>query len=224
MELAQAMAALEKAGTEQNVKTYRRHGAKGDLFGVSFADLGKLKKQIKTDQALAEQLWETGNVDARTLAAMIADPSKLTKATAERWVRDLDYHAPVDYVAATVAKAPFARELMIKWMKSSSEYVRQAGYSVLSAMLKNGAEEISDADCLGYLKTIEKEIHSSANRARSTMNIAVISTGIYRPSLTRAAVETAKRIGPVDIDHGDTACKTPDAVSYIQKALARTKR
>jgi hypothetical protein len=34
MDLATAMTTLEAAGTEQNRKTYRRHGARDPMFGV----------------------------------------------------------------------------------------------------------------------------------------------------------------------------------------------
>lgn len=53
MSLAEAMSALEKAGSEQTRKTYARHGASGAMFGVSFADLKLLMKKIKVDQELA---------------------------------------------------------------------------------------------------------------------------------------------------------------------------
>ena len=34
----------------------------------------------------------------------------------------------------------------------------------------------------------------------------------------------AKRIGKVEVDHGETGCKTQDAVTYIQKAKAHRAR
>ena len=37
-----------------------------------------------------------------------------------------------------------------------------------------------------------------------------------------AATAAAQRIGKVHIDYGDTACKTPDAASYIEKAWAHS--
>ncbi len=64
MELAEIMARLEALGTEQNRKVYRRHGAQEPLFGVSFGNLDKLRKELKTNDSLAEQLWSTGNTDA----------------------------------------------------------------------------------------------------------------------------------------------------------------
>jgi glycosyltransferase A (GT-A) superfamily protein (DUF2064 family) len=37
MTFAEAMHALEKAGSAQTRKTYARHGAEGPMFGMSFA-------------------------------------------------------------------------------------------------------------------------------------------------------------------------------------------
>src|SRR6185503_6701268 len=67
MSLTDVMRALEKAGSEQTRKTYTRHGAKGPMFGVSFATLGALQKRIRVDHELALELWGTGNIDARNL-------------------------------------------------------------------------------------------------------------------------------------------------------------
>jgi hypothetical protein len=55
------------------------------------------------------------------------------------------------------------------------------------------------------------------------MNGALISIGVYKPALRKKAIEAARRIGKVEVDHGETNCKTPDAVPYIEKA-ARRKR
>ena len=49
------------------------------------------------------------------------------------------------------------------------------------------------------------------------MNGALISIGIRNARLRKKALEAARRIGRVDVDHGETSCKTPDAVAAIQK-------
>jgi hypothetical protein len=90
---------------------------------------------------------------------------------------------------------------------------------VLACARRDGRDDISDADCRAILKTIEKEIHDSPNRARHAMNSALIAIGIYRPALTQEAIAAARRIGKVEVDHGETSCVTPDAVPYIQKTL-----
>jgi hypothetical protein len=54
------------------------------------------------------------------------------------------------------------------------------------------------------------------------MNMAVIQIGCRNAALRKAATAAARRIGKVVVDHGDTACKTPDAAAYIDKAWAHS--
>ena len=223
MNLKEVMSALKKFGTVQNVKIYKRHGAKNDMFGVSFGNLGLLKKKIKVDHELALELWDTGNMDARTLAIMIADPSLMTSKDLDSWIKDIDYYLLADMFAGLAAKTKFAKTKQSKWSKSKKEHVKQTGYAMLCAMLRE-PDFLSDSECKDILKTIKKEIHSSPNRAKHSMNMALIAIGIYNPKLTDLAMKTAEKIGKVDVDHGETSCKTPDAIPYIQKTLARKKK
>lgn len=220
----EALTTLQKLGTAQNIKTYRRHGAGKNVYGVSFANLKVLVKKIKADHALAKSLWQTGNCDARTLALMIADPSLLTVSEAEAWLKEADYKLLVDYIAAVVARSQHANRLRDKWMKSKQESPRQAGYAVLCYQLRDAPESVDPSYCRELLATLESQIHSSPNLARNAMNTALISIGVAVPELREATIETAKRIGKVEVDHGDTACKTPDAVEYILKTANRKPR
>lgn len=47
MNAEQVLAQLEAVGTEQTHRTTRRHGVQGDVYGVSYAEFGKLKKKLK---------------------------------------------------------------------------------------------------------------------------------------------------------------------------------
>ncbi|BCC12424.1 hypothetical protein BCM0074_2807 [Bacillus cereus] len=53
------------------------------------------------------------------------------------------------------------------------------------------------------------------------MNSALIAIGIRNEDLEQIAIEVAHKIGKVQVDHGATSCKTPDAESYIKKARER---
>jgi hypothetical protein len=70
------------------------------------------------------------------------------------------------------------------------------------------------------LAEIERSIHAAPNSVREAMNQAVIHIGGRSPALRKAALAAAKRIGKVEVDHGDTSCKTPDAGPYIEKMWA----
>jgi len=219
MNLKQAMARLEAAGTEQNRKVFPRHGVSGPMFGVSYADLGKLQKEIKVDHDLARELWATGNHDARILATKIADPRILTVTEANAWVRDCDNYIEMEAVGGLVARALIAEGRAAAWRDRKDEWIASAGWVVTARLVHDGA--LDDPDCERLLEQIEREIHEKPNRARHEMNQTLIAIGMRSAALRDAVFAAAARIGPVEVDHGQTSCVTPDARAYIQKAAAR---
>ena len=169
------------------------------------------------------ELWKTGNAEARVLALQIADPRKLTRADAER----------CSPTASTPRLVPVRPGRPQPGCRSRDARVDEIARRIRPrdglrrprpCRLKDDPDSISDADAEKVLATIEKEIHRSPNRARYAMNSALIAIGVYKPALHKKAVEAARRIGKVEVDHGETHCKTPDAVAYIEKAMKRKRR
>lgn len=221
MRFQDVMAELEAAGSAQTRKTYARHGVPEPMFGVSFAKLGELKKRIKKDQALAEALWATGNADARTLAAMVADPA-MPAATIEAWVQSVRHHTLAGYVADLAARSAGATERLNAWIDAPSEMVARAGWSLAATLALNDAQ-LPDAVFEDLLARIERDIQKAPNRAKEGMHNALLAIGARSDRLEQLAIAAARRIGHVEIDHGDTACKTPDAEPYILKARAHRR-
>ncbi|MCR8644722.1 DNA alkylation repair protein [Paenibacillus sp. N1-5-1-14] len=224
MDLQTALSNLESMGTEQNRKTFTRHGAGKNLYGVSFANLNKLKKSIKVNQPLAEELWATGNVDACILAAMIADPKLITSEQLDHWIRDTQYYCLIDEFAKhVVSRTLFAMSKVEKWTTSEDEWIGRAGWQTL-ACLALSKQQIEDEVFEKFLMIIRDSIHQRKNRTREAMNTALIAIGVRNEHLETVAKEAARTIGQVHIDHGDTSCKTPDAIAYIDKTNARKKK
>lgn len=225
MTLTETMRELEKAGSAQTRKTYLRHGAAEPLFGVSFATLKALHKRIGVDHELAVALWDTGNLDARNLAVKIIDPAKVKSAELDRWVRE--WSAPrmcAGYVAMLAAERGDGKTKAAEWLAAKDEPARAAGWTVV-AQLAQRDEGIPDSWFEKHLVQIERTLHSAPNREREHMNQAVIAIGGRSAGLRKAALAAVRRIGVVELDHGDTDCKTPDATEYIEKswALAKSK-
>jgi 3-methyladenine DNA glycosylase AlkD len=220
MSLAEAMLALEKAGSAQARKTYARHGAYEPMFGVSFADLKTLVKRIKVDQELALGLWGTGNFDARNLAVKIADPLLMSPADLDRWATEHTSRGCQTYVAHLAAEGRHGQSRVEAWLKSKSEEQRRCGW-MLTGALAIRSEEIPAAWFGARIAAIEKTIHQAPNLEREAMNGALIAIGGRDTASRKAALAAAKRIGPLSVDHGDTACETPDAALYIEKTWAR---
>lgn len=218
----EVMKELKAAGTAQTRKVYRRHGILGNLFGVSYATLGGLKKRIKVDQSLAEQLWETGNHDARILATMIADPNTISVATLNAWVKDVNNPGLAGACSNIAAEAPSAKGRMERWTVSRHEMIACTGWHTLASLAK-ADNDLPNSYFVKYIETIEAKIHTSQNWVKYSMNSALIKIGVRNSALEKKALAAAKRIGKVDIDHGATGCKTPDAAAYIKKTVTRQR-
>ncbi len=223
MDLETVMKELESLGTEQNRKVFPRHGVKGALFGVSFKDIGILSKRIKKDSALAKDLWSTKNHDARILSTMIMDPIDLERPQLIAWANELDNYVITDAFVKMVFQSEQAYPLMLEWISSDKEFISAAGWNMVALY----AMEMNDEDdrfFLDFLETIEKTIHSSPNRTRYNMNNALIAIGARNEILKDAAIKVAEVVGKVEVDHGQTSCKTPDARSYIIRTFEHKKK
>ena len=223
MTLADTMRELEQAGSAQTRKTYARHGAAEPMFGVSFALLKALTKRIDVDHELALALWDTGNFDARNLAMKIVDPSRMTSADLDRWVRESSAARLCGgYVAMLAAEGPHAAAKLAQWLASKDNRERLAGWTLLGQLTQR--EETSpDSVFEKCLVEIERNIHAAPNSEREAMNMAVITIGCRNAALRKSALAAAKQIGKVEIDHGDTGCKTPNAADYLEKIWAHAK-
>ena len=223
MNFVEVMSTLEAEGTAQNCKVYARHGAAEPMFGVSHGALGKLERKIKVDHDLALDLWATGNHDARMLAAKVADPNLFTPSLADSWARDAGDYMAAGAVADVVAESPVARSRADMWIGRKGEFVASAGWGIVARSCED--EELwTIADLRGLLRQIESEIHGRPNRVRHEMNMALISIALRNAALQKQAMSAAKRIGPVEVDHGETNCTTPDAVEYIEKTVGYRRR
>ncbi|MCA9751609.1 MAG: DNA alkylation repair protein [Gemmatimonadetes bacterium] len=212
----ETLKALEEAGTPQNRKVYARHGVRENMFGVSFKELHRLAKKIRTDHELARALWASGNHDAAVLAAMIADGDTVTVAELDSWARDLDSYVIADALATFASRTPHAASRVDKWTKAKGEWVARAGWGVLARIVED--EEAMPAKALlEKIATIETDIHAAPNRVRDAMNMALIATAQRGGAIEEKAIAAARRIGKVEVDHGETGCKTPDALEYIEK-------
>lgn len=222
MSFQDTMKALEKAGSAQTRKTYARHGASEPMFGVSFATLKTLYKRIKIDQELAEALWATKNFDALNLAVKIADPASISSRELDRWAATPTARMCGGYVAHLAAESPHGRAKADKWLAASDAPTQFAGWSLVAALAMID-ESIADSWFVQRLTHIEKSIHTAPNTQRYAMNAALISIGGRNASLRKSATAAAKRIGTVEVDHGDTECKTPNAAESIEKSWERAK-
>ncbi len=215
----QVMTELKKKGNEQTRKTYQRHCAPDNMFGVKIADLKVIAKKIKGKQDLACELYDTGNCDAMYLAGIVADGSQMTKRQLQSWARNSNWGMLSAYTVPWVAtESPHAHELAMKWMNSKNESIATTGWCTYTGIVTTKPDDELDlAEIKELLNRVVKEIDTAPDSVRYNMNGFVISVGAYVKPLLKQAKATAKKLGKVTVDVGDTACKVPVATDYIEK-------
>ena len=225
---ATILADLKSKGKESTRKIYARHGMDAThAYGVSVADLKQVAKTIKKQQALALELYGTGNLDARYLAGMVAGGAQMTRDQLNSWAEGASGMQMIsEYTVPWVAvESPHGLELALQWIQSPKEHVACAGWCTLSGLIATQPDAALDLkEIESLLQKVEKGIHTAPNRVRYNMNNFIIHVGTYVQPLVKQAKATAQKVGAVSVDVGETACKVPLATEYIAKveSMGRT--
>lgn len=182
-------------------KMYMSNGAHEPLFGVATGAMKPIAKKIKIDQALAEELYATGNYDAMYFAGIIADPKAMTVEDFNRWIEAAYFYMLSDYVVAvTLAEAPIAQEVADAWIASGEELKMSAGWSCYCWLLGNRKDsEFSESKLAQMLEIVKNTIHDAPERTKSAMNNFLYTVAISYVPLHEQAVATAQAIGPVEM-------------------------
>lgn len=217
------MQELEALGKERTKKMYMSNGAHEPLFGVATGAMKPIAKKIKIDQALAEELYATGNYDAMYFAGVIADPKAMTVEDFNRWIEAAYFYMLSDYVVAvTLAEAPIAQEVADAWIASGEELKMSAGWSCYCWLLGNRKDsEFSESKLAQMLEIVKNTIHDAPERTKSAMNNFLYTVAISYVPLHEQAVATAQAIGPVEMKRDNKKSTQLNAYEMIQKEIAR---
>ncbi len=220
MTLDQILQELQAMGRPSIKRVLMKHGAPDTILGVRIGDLKPIHKKIKGDQDLALQLYATGVSEAMYLAGMTADGRKMKRSQLDQWVKQASWQMLAGTTVPWVASEhPEGFAIALKWIDSPKEFIATAGWSTLSAIVAVQPDaELPIKDLSALLQRVVQTIGSSAHHVRYAMNGFVISVGTYVAPLAEAALATARQLGKVEVDMGDTSCEVPEAESYILKS------
>jgi 3-methyladenine DNA glycosylase AlkD len=221
MDLEMVMQELEALGKERTKKIYVSNGAHEPLFGVATGQMKPIAKQIKNNQPLAEQLYNTGNYDAMYFAGVIADPKAMTEADFQRWIDAAYFYMISDYVVAvTLAETDIAQEVADKWIASGEELIMSAGWSCYCWLLGSRPDgEFTQSKLADMLEMVQNTIHDAPERTKYAMNNFIYTVGTSYLPLHSKAVETAKAVGQVEANRDKKKSKFLHASENIQKAV-----
>lgn len=180
-----------------------RYGITTDrALGVPMNVMIRLARDLKRADAegshdLALALWDTGWYEARTVAAMIADPGRLTAVQMDRWAGDFDNWAICDTVCFKLfdrVDPELAFRMIDRWAKRErEEFIKRAGFALLACVaLHDGAT--GDEPFRDRLALIERGATDGRNFVKKAVSWALRSIATRSASLRRAASDTSRRL------------------------------
>lgn len=196
-------------------------GAGENQFGVQRGDVRKLAAKIKTDHPLAMALWNTGNVDAQFLAALVLDVNLLTAADLERMVKSIAWVWVADWLHSYVVKQHRDKEaLREKWMASKNRWTLRSGWQLTAGRVAKNPDGL-DLDSL--LDRIEKEMPAAVPEVQWTMNMCLAEIGIHHPEYRTRAVAIGEKLGIYRDYPVSKGCTSPFAPIWIAHMVKRKK-
>ncbi|NUN71253.1 MAG: DNA alkylation repair protein, partial [Bacteroidetes bacterium] len=189
------METLRSLGSPAAVKGMERFGIQAaDAYGVPAPAIRSLSKKIGIDHRLALSLWETGNHDARILAAIIADPERITVTEMDRWVRSMENWAQCDTCCLEVfRRSRTALSLPQRWSPSPKEFVRRAGIVMIAALAVH-RKDLSDDEIWSYTPLLLECADDDRNFVKKSVNWALRQIGKRNERLRQRAVGLAAEI------------------------------
>jgi 3-methyladenine DNA glycosylase AlkD len=190
---------LKTKANPANVEGMARYGINPqNTLGVPMPVLRGLARQIKRNQSLALELWDSGIHEARILAGLIADPRQVDEQLMECWVHDFDSWDVCDQVISNLFdKTPFAYSKAIEWSRRQPEFVKRAGF-VLMAALAVHDKKAPDSAFEPFFSLIEREASDERNFVKKAVNWALRGLGKRSRALNTRAIETAQKIALLD--------------------------
>jgi 3-methyladenine DNA glycosylase AlkD len=219
MTLKETLAQLEALGNEKVRAQNRRNGAGDNQFGVKLGDIRKLAAKIKTNDALAKTLWETGNIDARLLAILLLNPKNLSGDELDRMVRSVGVANVADWLNAYVVRQhPDKETLRQKWMADDDPWAARSGWDLTSERIGKKPEGL---DLPALLDRIEAEMGKAAPAVQWTMNFCLAGIGIHFPKHRKRAIAIGEALGVYRDYPVSKGCTSPFAPIWIKEMVSR---
>ncbi len=199
MEYTDIIKKLECLSNPEAVEGMARYGiVTKKVYGVSIPQLKKIAREVGKNHELALRLWKLNTRETRILAAMIAEPERVTEELMESWVAEFDCWEICDQCCMNLfEKTEFAYQKAEEWSSREEEFVKRAGF-VLMARLAVSDKKADDKEFERFFPIIVREATDNRNYVKKAVNWALRQIGERNLNLNRKAIETAEDIKKLD--------------------------
>ena len=219
MTLNDALKQLKALGNEATRKHNTKWGAGDNQFGVKHGDIRALAKKAGPSPDLAAALWDTGNVDAQLLAALLFKPKALSAEQVDARVRSISFAHVADWLISYVVKPHADKEkLRLRWMTDADRWAARAGWALTAERV---VKTPAGLDPPALLDRVEAEMGGADPVVQWTMNGALAEIGIHFPKLRKRAVAIGEKLGVFRDYPVSKGCTSPFAPIWIAAMASR---
>lgn len=212
-------AVLAELAALEDPKMRAANEQRGDDHGINLSKMRGLAKQIKTDHALAKELWSTGKTAPRLLALLICKPREFGADELDAMLRETRPPKVNDWFVSYIAKkSPLAEEMRLRWFDDPDPTVAAAAWSLTSERVAKNPEGLDLED---LLDRIERDMKDASARPQWTMNEALAQIGIHHPHLRARALEIGDRLQVLADYPTAPGCTSPFAPIWINEIVRR---
>ncbi len=186
---------FEDNKSENNIEGMKRYGIYSEkVYGLSAPLIKSIAKKTGKDHSLALKLWDYGYHDTRILASLVDDPKLVTKKQMEKWAAQFDNWAVCDSTCGNLFdKAAGAKETAIEWTRREEEYVKRAGFVIITWMAVHD-KKCSDEMFFDFFSVIKREANDGRKYVMKAVNWALRQIGKRNVLLQQAAIQEAEEI------------------------------
>nr|WP_262776043.1 DNA alkylation repair protein [Brevibacterium permense] len=191
----------------------------GDDHAVNLTKLRAVAKDLKKNDELAAELWDSGDTAARLVAILIMRPKAWSEAQLDEMLRDSRVPKVHGWlVSYIVKKSAHAEALRRSWIDDPDPVVASAGWALTSEWVNRKPEGL---DLSGLLDVIEAEMADAPERLQWAMNETLSYIGIENPDLRKRAIDIGERLGVLRDYPTSPGCTSPFAPTWITEMVAR---
>lgn len=162
-------------------------------LGIKIPLLRLLAKKIGKNHDLATELWYSEIHEARILATMIEDPTKITENQLDKWVADFDSWDICDSSTTLFGKTPYIYSKIFEFASSEEVYVKRFAFATICQQAIHN-KKLSNEAFIPLLSLIERESWDNRNFVKKAVNWALRQIGKRNEILRLEALKTANQI------------------------------
>jgi len=213
---------MKSKADPEAVKGMARFGiSSSNTLGLSIPTIRSIAKRVGKDHQVAQALWESGIHEARILAALVDEPSKVNETQMERWVSEFDSWDVCDGCCGNLFdRTPFAFAKALQWSRREEEFVKRAGY-VLMAELAVHDKDAPDKAFLQFFPYLKRGSTDPRNFVKKAVNWAIRQIGKRNLKLNREAQKLAGSIS--DLDSPSARWVASDALRELRSEAVQKK-